>query len=384
MTLEKPATAPGVDCRDAARAPTAPGRVPRTPALDGLRGLAIVAVALFHYPTHNVFMGGLFGVGVFFVLSGFLITPILTEEHRRLGRVRVGEFLRRRAWRLLPALLVFLAAMLAATAVFGHDGWFTSSPFGRVGPGAPLSLHLAFKGAAAALSYTYNLFLARDYTMPQPFGHLWTLAVEGQFYVLWALVIFVVMRRGTRALMALTVAVIAISAVSPFLAWDHGTHRDWIYFASLPQAQQLLAGSLLALLWSSGHLRRLPPWSLRLGATLGGAAMLWLVFRVANVTFKYLGAQTVVAGATILVVAHLVDERTNSLAQKALSSKPAVWLGQRSYALYLWHWPFAEWTNQLPHGVGVPLGLTCSVAAADLSWRLVEIPAQRLARKRRR
>ena len=124
----------------------------------------------------------------------------------------------------------------------------------------PLLLHLAFKGAAAALSYTYNLFLARDYTMPQPFGHLWTLAVEGQFYVLWALVIFVVMRRGTRALMALTVAVIAISAVSPFLAWDHGTHRDWIYFASLPQAQQLLAGSLLALLWSSGHLRRLPPW----------------------------------------------------------------------------------------------------------------------------
>jgi peptidoglycan/LPS O-acetylase OafA/YrhL len=349
-------------------------RLPRSPALDGLRGLAIAAVILFHYPTHLVFVGGLFGVGVFFVLSGFLITSILTEEHSRLETVHIGAFLRKRARRLLPALVVFLVVMLAATAAFGHRGWFTSSPFGRRGPGSPLPLSLALKGAAAGLSYTYNLFLAHDAAMPAPFGHLWTLAVEGQFYLCWPLVVGGLLRWGPKVLLAATIGLIAVSAISPFLVWDHGARQTWIYFDSVPRIQELMAGALLAQLWSQGVLRRVPVWVLRGGAAAGGAVLVWVVFKVANVPFKYLGALTVVAGAGMLVVAYIVDERTTSPVERILGSRPIVWLGQRSYGLYLWHWPFAEWTNQMPHRIGVPLGITCAGAAAELSWRLVEAP----------
>ncbi len=352
-------------------------RVPRSPALDGLRGVAIAAVVLFHYPTHRIFVGGLFGVGLFFVLSGFLITPVMTSEYSRLGRVRVGRFLGQRVWRLLPALLAFLVAMLIATALFGRQGWFTSNPFGSGGPGAPLSVAVVLKGSAAALTYTYNLFLAHRVRMAPPFGHLWTLAVEGQFYLGWALLVAWVVRRRPRALLVTTIVVMAASAVSPFVVWDGGAHQALIYFATFPQLEELLAGALLAQLWSLGVLRRLPVRVTCLGAALGGVALLWLVFGVGDVPFKYLGAFTVVAAGGALVVAHLIDDRTDSLAQQALRARPVVWLGQRSYGLYLWHWPFAEWTNRLPHPVGVPLGITASLIAAELSWRLVEAPAQR-------
>lgn len=355
-----------------------PRRLPRTPALDGLRGLAIAAVTLFHFPTHRVFMGGLFGVGVFFVLSGFLITTILEAEHARHGRIRMGEFLCRRAWRLLPALAVFLMVMLLATVAFGDRGWFDSDPFAPVGPGPPVPIGSSVKGVIAGLTYTYNFFLAHSSLMPPPLGHLWTLAVEGQFYVLWAFVTARLLRRGPGALMGVTLILIGFSAVSPFLVWDHGRGQNWIYFDTVPRIQQVLAGSLLAQLWSRSLLSRLPARAVRAGACAGAAVVLWMVFRVGNVTFKYLGSLTVVAAAGALMIAYLVDERTDGVGRRVLGSKPLVWLGQRSYAVYLWHWPLAEWTNLLPHGFGVPLGLGCSLIAAELSWWLVERPAQRL------
>lgn len=358
-------------------------RVPRTPALDGLRALAIAAVALFHFPTRSLFMGGLFGVGLFFVLSGFLVTPILASEHGREGRIRLGRYLTRRAWRLLPALLAFLVVMVAMTAVFGQSGWFTSNPFGAPhAPGRPIPLTQAAAGAAAALGYFYNFFLAFGIRMPLPFGHLWTLAVEGQFYVAWALLTSWLLKRGPKVLVAATVALIGASAAVPFIIWNPHDRHNWIYFGTTPRVQQLLAGALLAELWSLGLLQRVPRWVVRAAALGGTGVMFYLVFGVANDRFKYLGALTVVALAGLAIVAHLVDDRGRSLARTLLGSRPLVWLGQRSYAVYLWHWPFAIWTNELPRVAGVPLGLGCSLAAAELSWRLVEAPAARLARRR--
>ncbi len=358
-------------------------RVPPTPALDGLRALAIAAVALFHFPTRSVFMGGLFGVGLFFVLSGFLVTPILAAEHSREGRIRFGRYLRKRAWRLLPALGVFVLIVVMMTALFGGAGWFTSNPFGpphAAGPPTPVSESV--EGAAAALGYVYNFFLAMNVHLPLQFGHLWTLAVEGQFYVFWALLAAWLLKRGPKVLVAVTVTLIAASAVVPFIIWDqHGRH-NWIYFGTVPRIQQLLAGALLAELWSLGILSRIPRWAVRAAAFAGAGAMFYLVFAVANTTFKYLGALTAVAGAGFVIVAHLVDDRGRSITRAALGSRPLVWLGQRSYAVYLWHWPMAIWTNELPRTVGVPLGLVGTLAVAELSWRLVEAPASRLARRR--
>jgi peptidoglycan/LPS O-acetylase OafA/YrhL len=359
-------------------------RIPRTPQLDGLRGVAIAAVALFHYPSHSIFQGGLFGVGIFFVLSGFLVTPILADDVEGNGRVRMGNFMSRRAWRLLPALTTFLAFFLIMDAAFGGAPWFGSSPFGPGGPGTAVPLPLALKGVGAALSYTYNEFLAWNAPMPQPLGHLWTLAVEGQFYVLWALLLPPLLRRGRAVFSGVLMAVIGASAFVPFLVYAHGSHQNWIYFATLPRLQELLAGALLSELWAMGVISRIPAPVLHAGALVGAAGMVYLVFGVGNQTLKYLGALTVVAACGFLLIPYLVDGRCHGWLKRALGSPAAVWLGKRSYAMYLWHWPLAEWTNLLPHIWGEPLGLACSLVAAEASWRLVEVPAQRLGGRVRR
>ncbi|MGH9056745.1 MAG: acyltransferase family protein [Acidimicrobiales bacterium] len=171
--------------------------MPATPSLDGLRAVAIVTVALFHFPTHAVVVGGLVGVGVFFVLSGFLVTSLLSSEYSQSGTIVLRRFAQRRAWRLLPALLAFLAVFVVADAAFGHTLWFASSPFGR-GAGRPVTLLQAAAGVGASISYTFNFFLAHSVHMASPLGHLWTLSVEGQFYLLWAVMVLVLVRRGPR------------------------------------------------------------------------------------------------------------------------------------------------------------------------------------------
>lgn len=359
-------------------------RVPRTPALDGLRALAIAVVALFHYPTHLVFEGGLFGVGLFFVLSGFLVTPILAAGFQQDGRVRMGSYLSRRAWRLLPALVAFLVVLVVMAAAFGQTGWFASTPFGPTdAPGGPVSFTRTLAGAGAALSYVYNILLSHSILMPQPFGHLWTLSVEGQFYVGWALLMVWLLRRGPRTMIAVTSALIAVSAAVPFVVWTpEGTH-NWTYFSTVPRIQQLLAGALLAELWSLGYLHRLPRAAVRTAAFAGAGVFAYMVLEVGNDQFKYVGGLTAVAACGFVMVAHLIDDRGRSCSRSLLGWGPMVWLGQRSYAVYLWHWPMALWTNELPNPIGVPLGLGATLIAAELSWRLVEQPAAEMGRRLR-
>jgi peptidoglycan/LPS O-acetylase OafA/YrhL len=129
--------------------------------------------------------------------------------------------------------------------------------------------------------------------------------------------------------------------------------------------------------------KRIPPQLVRLAGVLGAAALGYLILKVANVPFKYLGAETVVACSSFWIIVCLIDERCGDAGRKLLGWGPLVWLGQRSYAVYLWHWPLAEWTNELPTAIGVPLGIGCSLLAAELSWRLVEYPAQKFAQRRR-
>jgi peptidoglycan/LPS O-acetylase OafA/YrhL len=366
--------------------------LPRTPALDGLRGLAICAVVAYHFPVPSqvlgvpFFAGGFFGVGVFFVLSGFLITTVLLADHERYGGIGLTRFYRRRFWRLVPALVAFLAVVLLVGARFGREGWFASTPFGPPhAPGPPTPGGSLLWPAAAALGYVYNLFLAFDVPMSQPFGHLWTLSVEGQFYAGWAVLTALALRHaGHRraALAAATCGLLVVSAALPFLVWGSRPGiQNWIYFGTVPRLAQLCAGALLAQVWAAGGLRRLPAPALRWAGALAAAVLTCLLLEVGEAPAKFVGGPQLTAVCGVLLVAALVDPRTQSLGAGLLAGRPLVWLGARSYGIYLWHWPLALWTNELPRHLGLPLGLLGSLLAAELSWRLVEGPAQRLGRR---
>lgn len=351
------------------------------PSLDGVRALAVAAVVLFHYPTRSVIRGGLFGVDVFFALSGFLVTAGLLDEWSDRGGIAVRRFLARRAWRLVPALLGLLVVYLLLAAFFRDSRWFSSNPFG-VYAGHPLPIGRAFEGVGAALVYGYNILLARGKATPSSLGHLWTLAIEGQFYVGWVLVVRWVVRHHPRALIAVILAGAAGSACLPWLLWHGGAGANAIYFGTLPRLQQLLAGAAVAVLWRQGTFDRLAPGILRVIGTAGAVALTMLCFTVGNVQFKYLGSETVTALASAGIIVFLVVAPAASVASRVLSISPLTWLGRRSYGVYLWHWPLAEWTNRIPHKIGVPLGIGVSLVLAEASWRLLEQPVQHWSRQR--
>jgi peptidoglycan/LPS O-acetylase OafA/YrhL len=360
-------------------------RFGHVPALDGLRALAIVAVMLFHFPTRAVVMGGLFGVDVFFALSGFLVTALLLSEFSTSRRIDLRSFLGRRAWRLIPALMTFLTLYLLADALFGRTTWFASQP-GSTGPGPSISFTEALRGVTAAATYTFNIFRSWKWALP-PIGHLWSLSVEGQFYLLWPVVVVVLLRRAPQWLFPATMILAGVSAVSPWLLWNGGRGETLIYYSTLTRMQGLLIGAIGAQLWYSGAVSRTPRRIRSLLCAGALAVLAYLFFGVANVPFKYLGALTVAPAASIVIVLHLAEDWLPQHRQGVVAwglSRPAIiWLGERSYALYLWHYLFVCWTNRLPHDIGVPLGIVVSLVAAELSWRLIEAPAQSWARHRR-
>lgn len=358
-------------------------RLKPVPALDGLRGLAVAAVVLFHFSTtHNAVPGGQFGVDVFFVLSGFLVTAGLLDTRDQEGRIAFRPFISRRAWRLVPALAAFLAVFLLMALIFGRAGWFSSDPFSPVG-GVPVTPRRALTGVLAAAGYVYNIVILRGVPTAMPLAHLWTLAIEGQFYVGWALLLgWLARSRRTIVLLPLTGVIIAGSAVMPWLIYHGGLGENHIYFGTLPRLQQLLAGALLAQVWRSGALDRVPMAALRWAGALGGLTLLIVCFRLGETTFKYLGAETLNAAAAVCVVAYLVVVPAGSWSSTMLSTSTLRWLGTRSYAIYLWHWPMAVWTNEWPDWIGVPVGIAASLVLAELSWRLVEVPAQQWRKTR--
>jgi peptidoglycan/LPS O-acetylase OafA/YrhL len=168
--------------------PGSPRRLGHRPALDGIRGIAWGVVFCSHALTLPLALGQV-AMFVFFALSGFLITGLLVEERTATGRVSLSSFFARRALRLLPALVFFLAGWLTVVlATGGHAPWTTTVPGG--GTGAGTSPGLALQGAAAALVYATNWAdIGGWFSGYVPLGHLWSLAVEEQFYLLWSPVV---------------------------------------------------------------------------------------------------------------------------------------------------------------------------------------------------
>jgi peptidoglycan/LPS O-acetylase OafA/YrhL len=353
----------------------------RSPALDGLRGLALIWVVTYHFTgVHGPFPGAWIGLDIFFVLSGFLITAMLLDEVRVNGRVSLPKFYARRACRLLPALFTMLAAWTAMLLLFHDTNWFAATP-GGARTGDPVELGGAFWQLGVTLAYGANWIYALD-SGRAPLAHLWSLAVEEQFYIVWPfLLLGLLALLKLRGRLAVVAGLALVSAVLPFFYWDGGAGNDRIYFGTDTRAVGMLAGALVALLWHQrralgrGAARWAAPRAY-LGMTVVGA----FLFTVGNNPVKFVVGPAVMALAAAQVIPYLVDDPAGRMA-RFFDTRVLVWLGQRSYAVYLWHYLFATWLHPLPDIVYIPVGISLSLLVAHLSWKFVEAPALHYAKR---
>ncbi len=356
----------------AAQAPRSMGgpRLPYLPGLDGLRALAVIAVLLYHAAV-SWLPGGFLGVEVFFVISGYLITSLLLDEWHQNGRIDLVGFWLRRARRLLPAAFFLVIATLAYAAVF-----------------LPWELSGLRDDALAAFAYVTNWYLVFDHqsyfqavVRPSLLRHLWSLAVEEQFYLLWPLLFVLGLRRwGPRLLLGAVLAGALGSSLLMGLLYQPDVDPSRLYYGTDTRAAGLLVGVALAFVWVPGHTpvrwQRLPFDLVGLAAF---GALVVCGLRLAEYDpFLYHGGFALVALATAAAIAAVVHPRAR-LFGAVLSWKPLRWLGTRSYGLYLWHWPIFSLTRpqlDLPLD-GLPLlalRLGATLLLSELSYRLVETP----------
>ena len=350
------------------------GYIPPIPALDGIRAIAVIAVLLYHADLLWA-PGGFLGVEVFFVLSGFLITALLWSELVASGGLGFRGFWFRRARRLLPALFGLLLVTLAAFLI----GW-------------PHEIAAIRGDVAAAFTYSSNWYLIgvnRSYFQtvgrPSPFGHLWSLAIEEQFYLLWPLalvLLYKVVRRPKRVAGFIGGAAL-LSAIAMWVLYN-GNDPSRVYYGTDTRAAGLLIGAALAVLWrpwTPGFKVKVSPRALELAALGAGAILVWAFWRWDEFSsFTYRPGLQLVSLASAVLVAASVHPETRLHA--VLGWKPLRWIGRRSYGIYLWHWPVYVVTRPgidlgWSSGPTLVLRLGLTLLLAELSFRYVEEPIRR-------
>jgi peptidoglycan/LPS O-acetylase OafA/YrhL len=348
------------------------------PGLDGLRALAVGAVVAYHMDLGWA-QGGLLGVGVFFTLSGYLITDLLLNQYERTGGLQLANFWLRRARRLLPALFVMLTVVVAWVTLLDR------------------SLLPEVRGTASASAvYVTNWWLIAQHSSyfaqfapPSPLGHLWSLAVEEQFYLIWPWLLWLGLRwkrtgsGSYRRLAAASLLLAAASAVAMALLYRPGYDPTRVYDGTDTRAFALLIGAALAFVWPSTKLPvqvdRRTRWALDGAGFAGLAVFAVLVWRTSEYSpFLYRGGLVLLSFATALMVAAAASPASRF--GRILGGESLRWLGVRSYGIYLWHFPIIVLTT--PAGGGdTPsrrvLQLAAIIGCAAVSWRYVEEPIRR-------
>lgn len=348
------------------------------PDVDGLRALAVAAVVVFHaFP--SALPGGFTGVDVFFVISGYLITRILRDESVRAGRISLIDFYARRARRILPALLLVVSVVAAM-------GWFA------------LLAHeykLLGRHIYSAMLFIYNLRLMSEVGYfdisadMKPLLHLWSLAVEEQFYLVWPILMILALRMRA-PLLWVAAGVTALS----FACNLYGSFAGWegIYYNPLARAWQLGIGAVIAALEGRGIYGRSLS-NFRGGAVAcrvlewAGLGLIVAGFSLIDRTMLYPGWAAVcpTIGAGLLI---LCGDVQRGGAARVMAWRPFVVAGLVSYPLYLWHWPFLSFARIMEGGAGgvgngaVIGAVILSCVAAGLTYVAVERPVKRMKARR--
>jgi len=336
----------------------------RLQGLDLLRGLAILLVVIRHAWPEVVGGAGIVGVVIFFALSGYLITGLLTDDLRRYGRVRYGRFYLHRAARLLPALVAMLAIFAAITVTFDpiHEG-----------------AKNAAWGVFTGMTYTANI---PGWPRAEALGHLWTLATEEQYYLVWPVVLAIGFYFGRAKLIAALFAVaVMVGLVASLLIRSDNVASiytmpfSWAIAIVIGSIASLCAARLTRILPSAGRARGL--------LSLGALAVLLALCGLPEVKAYpaiYLVGGPLIAVSTVVLIFHLSTWQVIPVAWL----RPLLWLGMISYAAYLWNYPITKWLAGSDHeldGLMAWASIPLTLAAAMLSWFLVERPAQRLRRR---
>ena len=341
--------------------------IAHVPALDGVRGVAVLMVLLFH-AGFGWFTGGFLGVSVFFVLSGYLITNLLAVEATSTGGISLGAFWGRRFRRLAPAALTVLLVLLIVGAFWG----ITERSVSEI--------------RASALNVANWWFLHEGHSYaditatPSPVDHFWSLAIEEQFYLVYPLLIWGCVRFGRRERSDRRVAVtIGVLALASLVLQFSISNFDRIYRGTDTRAFELLAGAGLALVLPLATRRRRANHTATALGVLGGIALITAsVMATVSDTWLYRGGLPVLALCSCAVIWAAMHHGPFA---RVLSWKPLAWLGTISYGVYLIHWPVFVWLDPRRTGLGLwplfALRMAVTLALSVLSYRFLEQPIRR-------
>ena len=346
------------------------------PYLDGLRGIAVLLVFVFHAARAGL-PGGFIGVDVFFVLSGYLITRILISQHKRTGRIRIADFYARRMRRLMPAVILLVLVVVVREALWGDA----------------LELANRLKDAVATLFYVenWNLIAQADQYFQEsgaasPLRHAWSLSIEEQFYVLWPVVLVPILAIGRKQPARSLVVVMTLAAVSALamaVIFDPGLIAR-AYYGTGTRVHQPLVGAVLAMvMFRSRPDVDSPPrsrhlWPILAVSALGGLAVAARLLTGDSAAY-FRGGSLLVAVLTAVMILAL-ERSPEGWASTALGWNPLKQLGRISYGFYLWHWPIILWLTA-PEGFSfwerrvvnlAQFGLTLAVSLA--SFVILEDP----------
>ena len=349
------------------------------PAIDGLRAFAVLAVIFYHQGLPFA-QGGLLGVTVFFVISGYLITGLLTAEWESTRKINLPQFWLRRIRRLFPAIFTVIAVM---AVVFT----FVS----------PLLLTKMRPDILPGLFWFENWwYILRDMSYfeavgaPSPLTHFWSLAIEEQFYLVWPIILLTVFKLGAgrKVVRRACLVLAAVSAVLMAVMYDPSGDPSRVYYGTDTRAFSLLIGAWLSFAWPGAQLteagtRNVPSSSVRKLDIIGTAAFACLVimciFANGFSDFMYYGGLVICSVLSAVVIGVLAHPR--SMLARVAAWKPFVWIGQRSYGMYLWHFPIIVLlqprnATMLPWWI-YPLGLGLTIAISHLSYTFIETPIRR-------